>query len=276
MKDAYSQQVSESVESIAKHWDRKPRFGIVLGTGAGNIADQIDAQATVPYGSIAHFPTSTATGHKGNLVCGELAGELVIAMQGRFHLYEGYSFDAATLPIHVMQRMGVEVLFVSNAAGGLNPKMECGDVMAIESHLDLMFRPTQHAFPEHVAGRPALPPDSALDPRLIEMAMSTARANGFALHQGVYAAMLGPAYETRAEYRCLRRLGADAAGMSTVPEITVASKYGIRALAISIITNVAKPDALDETSGEEVVEAGRLAAPKLQKIVCSAIQALSC
>jgi len=267
MADSFETRLQQAHDSIAGRWSGKPRFGIVLGTGAGEIAEEIDAEVTLPYESIANFPHSTATGHKGNLVCGKLVGQDVVAMQGRFHLFEGYAFDDATLPIHVMHRMGVEVLFVSNAAGGLNPKMKCGDLMAIRSHLDFLNRSTVVGFPRDVAGRPALRADDALDSDLIEGAQAIARDGGFVLSEGVYAAMLGPTYETRAEVRCLRTLGADAAGMSTVPEVTVASKYSMRALAVSIITNIPNPDVLVETDGEDVVQAGQMAAPKLTRIV---------
>jgi purine-nucleoside phosphorylase len=267
MNDDFKALIAESVESIASRWDGSPRFGIVLGTGAGIVADHIQAQATLPYGSIVNFPVSTATGHKGNLVCGTLDGHSVVAMQGRFHLYEGYDVDRATLPIHVMHAMGIEVLFVSNAAGGLNPKMDSGDVMLIESHVDFMNRTSPQISAAPVMQRPSFRSDQAYDPKLIEMAHSIARQSGFALHQGVYAAMLGPNYETRAEYRFLRRMGIDVAGMSTVPEVNVAATNGIRVLAMSIITNIANPDVLESTSGEEVIAAAQVAAPKLKSIV---------
>jgi len=264
---SFADLIEQSVQSIADRWTEKPRFGIVLGTGAGIIAEHIQADVTLPYNSIDNFPVSTATGHKGNLVCGSLDGHGVVAMQGRFHLYEGYDVDAATLPIHVMRAMGVEVLFVSNAAGGLNPKMVSGDVMLIESHVDFMNRTSSAMSSPPVLGRPTLRCDTAYDQELMEIAKRIARENGFALHEGVYAAMLGPNYETRAEYRFLRKMGVDVAGMSTVPEVTVASKNGMRVVAMSIVTNVAKPDVLEETSGEEVIEAAQVAAPKLKSIV---------
>ena len=267
MNEDFKTLIAESVESIASRWSGSPRFGIVLGTGAGIVADNIQAQATLPYGSIDNFPVSTATGHKGNLVCGTLDGHEVVAMQGRFHLYEGYDVDAATLPIHVMHAMGVGILFVSNAAGGLNPKMASGDVMLIESHVDFMNRTSAQITAAPAIGRPSLRSDVAYDAELIELANGIARKEGFPLHQGVYAAMLGPNYETRAEYRFLRRIGVDVAGMSTVPEVNVAAKKGMRVLAMSIITNIANPDVLEATSGEEVIEAARVAAPKLKSIV---------
>ena len=267
MNKNFKTLIDESVESIASRWKGRPRFGIVLGTGAGVVAEQIEAQATLPYGSIANFPVSTAIGHKGNLVCGTLDGHEVVAMQGRFHLYEGYDVDLATLPIHVMRAMGVEVLFVSNAAGGLNPKMASGDVMLIESHVDFMNRTSPQISASPVKHRPSIRSDQAYAPTLIGMAHGIGRKSGFALHQGVYAAMLGPNYETRAEYRMLRRLGIDVAGMSTVPEVNVAARSGIQVLAMSIITNIANPDVLESTSGEEVIEAALVAAPKLKSIV---------
>ena len=266
--------IEQSLKSIAGRWSGKPRFGIILGTGAGIVADSIEAQATLPYGSIENFPVSTATGHKGNLVCGTLDGHEVVAMQGRFHLYEGYDVDSATLPVHVMKAMGVEVLFVSNAAGGLNPKMASGDVMLIESHVDFMNRTSVQMTTAPTIGRPSFRSDRVYDRELMATAMKIARKEGFALHQGVYAAMLGPNYETRAEYRFLRKMAVDVAGMSTVPEVTVAAKNGMRVVAVSIVTNVAKPDVLEETSGEEVIEAARVAAPKLKSIVSGVMASL--
>lgn len=273
MNEAYQKKIAEALGAISAHWTDKPRFGIVLGTGAGIVADSIDAETTLPYHSIDNFPVSTATGHKGNLVCGTLDGHKVVAMQGRFHLYEGYDVDSATLPIHVMKAMGVEVLFVSNAAGGLNPKMKSGDVMLIDSHVDFMNRTSIQMTSPPKIGRPTLRSDIAYDRELMKKAMRIARNEGFALHQGVYAAMMGPNYETRAEYRFLRKMGVDVAGMSTVPEVTVAARESIRVVAMSIVTNVAKPDVLEETSGEEVIEAARVAAPKLKSIV-SGVMAL--
>ncbi len=191
-------------------------------------------------------------------------------MEGRFHLYEGYDVDKATLAVHTMQRLGVEILFVSNASGGINPKFASGEIMLIESHIDFMFRSTPQMTAPTSAGRPTLRSD-AYDNELIEQAKSCARKNGFPIHQGVYASMLGPNYETRAEYRFLRRVGADVAGMSTVPEVAVAGRYGMRVLGMSIITNVAKPDVLEATSGQEVIDAAVVAAPHLKAIVVNSI-----
>lgn len=264
-------EIREASEFIKNSWGSSPRFGIILGTGAGQLAMEIDAQQTIEYGQIPHFPVSTAMGHSGNLVCGRLAGENVVAMQGRFHLYEGYPVDKATLPIHVMQKLGVEIVFVSNAAGGMNPKMASGEIMLIESHIDFMNRSTPNMVSANLFGtRPTLRAD-AYDQLLIDQAQEHARKCDFPLHRGVYGAMLGPNYETRAEYRMLRRLGADVAGMSTVPEVAVAARYGMRVLGMSIISNVANPDVLDATSGQEVIDAAEIAAPNLTALVVNAI-----
>ena len=261
----------ESAKFLKSKWDAEPRFGIVLGTGSGELAEQIDAKLRISYGDIPNFPSSTAMGHAGQLVCGELTGQPIIAMQGRFHLYEGWSVDRATLAIHVMHRMGVNVLFVRNAAGGMNPKMASGDIMLINSHIDFMYRSTPNMCVPPTCNRPSQRSDR-YDRDLIDRAKTLARRERFAIHEGTYAALIGPNYETRAEYRFLRRIGADVAGMSTVPEVAVASQYNMRVLGMSIITNIAKPDVLESTSGQEVIEAAKSAAPNFRKIVIDAIE----
>ncbi|MEM7455072.1 MAG: purine-nucleoside phosphorylase [Planctomycetota bacterium] len=247
------------------------RFGIILGTGAGRLADEIKIEHSIPYGDIPEFPVSTALGHAGELVCGTLAGRKVVAMKGRFHLYEGYPVDLATLPIHTMHALGVETLFVSNASGGINPNFKSGEIMLIDSHVDLMFRSTIHMNGPVVSQRPTQRSDS-YDRGLIEQAHACGRQNGFPLYQGVYGGLLGPNYETRAEYRMLRKIGADVAGMSTVHEVTVAARHGIKVLGMSVITNIAKPDVLEPTSGQEVIDAAEVAAPKMKTLVVDAIE----
>ncbi len=269
--DDLNQAIEESAESIRRQWNRSPRFAIVLGTGAGPLADEIEIEQTINYGTIPNFPLSTALGHKGRLVCGTLSGKPILAMQGRFHLYEGYPVDQATLPIHVMNRLGVEMLFVSNASGGINPQFASGEIMLIESHIDLMFR-TSPNLVGSLASERAVNRADAYDVELIEQALRCGRRRGFTVHRGIYTAMLGPNFETRAEYRMIRKIGGDVAGMSTVPEVTVAAKYGMRVLAMSIVTNIAKPDILKATSGEEVIEAAKTAAPNLKALVVDAIE----
>ncbi len=260
-----------SAEWIQKHWTSRPRFGIVLGTGAGEVAKTISAEKIFPYREIPNFPVSTAIGHAGKLVCGKLAGTNVVAMQGRFHLYEGYPVELATLGIRLMHQLGIEKLFVSNAAGGINPNFASGDIMMIDSHLDLMFRRAQPGNFWNLERTIGSRSDQAYDGQMMEQAAVCARRNNFALHRGVYVGMLGPNYETRAEYRYLRKLGGDTVGMSTIPEVCVAAELGIRVLGLSVVTNVAKPDSLDPTSGEEVVAFADIAAPKLKTIIEDAI-----
>ena len=260
----------EAANFIEQKFGQQVRHGLILGTGAGVLADEIEIEISIDYEEIPNFPKSTALGHKGSLVCGQLAGHPILAMQGRFHLYEGYDIDLATLPIHVMYQLGIDTLFVSNASGGMNPKMQSGEIMLIESHIDLMFRSTPNMFGSISRDRPLFLSD-AYDKTMIQDALACSRRNGFATHQGVYAAMLGPNYETRAEYRFLRRVGADVVGMSTVPEVSVASRYKMRILGLSVITNIANPDVLESTSGQQVIDAARVAAPNLKTIVVDAI-----
>ena len=267
--------IDRAAEFVRSKWDRAPRYGIVLGTGAGDLAKSIETEQAFPYPEVPGFPASTALGHKGQFVCGRFTDHDVVAMEGRFHLYEGYPVDLATLPIHVMHRLGVEILFISNASGGISPKLASGQIMAIRGHVDFMFRSTVAMNADVVHERPSIRSDSAYDTDLIELAAQSARQNDFPLHQGIYASMLGPNYETRAEYRFLRRIGADVAGMSTVPEVAVAAARGIKVLGLSVITNVAKPDVLESTSGQEVIDAAVTAAPHLTAIVSDVIRATS-
>ena len=264
--------IDRAADFVRSKWDRKPRYGIILGTGAGDLAKSIAVEQAIPYPDVPGFPASTALGHKGQFVCGRFADQDVIAMEGRFHLYEGYPVDLATLPIHVMHRLGVEIVFVSNASGGINPKFDSGQIMAICSHVDFMFRSTAAMNATVVNERPSVRSDAAYDPDLIELARQSARQNGFPLHLGVYGSMLGPNYETRAEYRFLKKIGADVAGMSTVPEVAVAAARGMKVLGLSVITNVAKPDVLESTSGQEVIDAAVNAAPHLTAIVADVIR----
>ena len=260
-------QIDEAAAAIRSHWQGTPAAGIVLGTGLGDLAEQIDAEAAIDYADIPHFGTSTALAHKGRLVCGKLAGQTVVAMQGRVHLYEGYSAAQVALPVYVMQRLGASLLILSNASGGMNPQYNSGEVMIMEDHINLMWD-------NPLTG----PNDDSLGPRwpdmsqpycrqLIEQAEEIARQNNFRVHRGTYAALSGPSYETRAEYRALRRLGADVVGMSTVPEAIAAVHCGLRTLALSVVTNVANPDQPVQTDAEEVLQDAARAANDVQRIV---------
>jgi purine-nucleoside phosphorylase len=266
MSDLFS-MIDEAARAIAAKWPVRPRVGIILGTGLGNFAEQISADTKIPYEQIPHFPRSTAVGHKGQLVCGRLGGVPVVAMQGRFHLYEGYPAWQAALPVRVMRQLGIELFVVSNASGGLNPRYRSGDIMVMDDHINLMGQnPLVGTHDERLG--PMFPDMSApYDKALIEQAFEIARRENFAAHVGTYIALLGPNYETRAEYRLLRTIGGDAVGMSTVPEVIVAAQMGLRVLALSTITNMCLPDALRGSTGEEVVQLAKLAETKLSKIV---------
>jgi purine-nucleoside phosphorylase len=266
--------VDAAVEYVKGKWSSRPRFGIILGTGADEVARQIEAEVAIPYREIPGMPGSTAIGHKGELLCGRLAGQSIVAMRGRFHLYEGYSFDQVRLPVELMATLGVQVLFISNAAGGINPRFSSGDLMILESHIDLMFRkwPGNLADPSCVRGGKRA---DIYDRELIGLSLQFARSADFVLQRGVYAALAGPNYETRAEYRFLRRIGADVVGMSTVPEVVCAANLGLRVLAFSIVANVASPDVLLPTSGQEVVDAAAVAAPNLCGLIVNSIRHLA-
>ncbi|MEQ8848722.1 purine-nucleoside phosphorylase [Botrimarina sp.] len=258
----------------------RPRVAVILGSGLGGLADRVDDATVIPYASIPHFPRATAAGHAGRLLVGVLrgTGQSVLAMQGRFHLYEGWTARQAAFPVWVMKRLGVETLVVSNAAGGLNPAYKVGDVMLIEDHVNLMFRNPlvgQHhdALKQLNVERPGPDMSAPYDRSLMRVAEQAARSGGFGLPRGVYVGMLGPTYETRAEYRMCRALGGDAVGMSTVPEVIAARQSGMRVLGLSAITNACSPDQLGETTHEGVVEAAASAGEKLRAVVEAVVAA---
>jgi purine-nucleoside phosphorylase len=260
-------QVEVAASVVREKWPTAARAGIILGSGLGGLAEEISVEATIEYSDIPHFPQVSALGHRGLLVCGKLDGVPVVAFQGRFHLYEGHDAQRASLPVRLAHRLGANTLIVSNAAGGVNPHYEVGDVMLIEDQINMMFDNPLIGINDEQLG-PRFPDMSApYDRELMLAAAEIARRENFVLHQGVYVAMLGPTYETRAEYRMVKQLGADAVGMSTVPEVLVARHEGMRVLGLSTITNVCSPDALGETSGEEVIAAAATTAGKLTTLV---------
>ena len=246
----------------------KPELGIVLGSGLGSLADEIRNPLVIPYRELPGFPVSTATGHKGNFIIGELGGKTVIAMQGRIHYYEGYGMDLVVLPIRVMIGVGIKTLIVSNAAGGTNLSFHVGDLMIIKDHINLLPNPL--IGPNLDEYGPRFPDMTRpYDPALIHLAFKLARELGIRLQQGVYLAGTGPSYETPAEYKYFRTIGADAVGMSTVPEVIAARHAGIPVFGISVITNEAHDDYADDyvNDGEDVVEAANAAAHKMSALI---------
>lgn len=243
-----------AAQYIAEHISIQPRLGLILGSGLGVLAEQIEESHQIPYKHIPHFPVSTVAGHAGQLVVGFLSGCPVIAMQGRFHAYEGYTFEQVTFPVRVMNELGVDTVIVTNAAGGINESFQSGDLMVIRDHINFTFRNPLIGENEAEWG-PRFPDMStAYDPSLRELAHQVAQAEGIPLQTGVYAGVIGPSYETPAEIRMLRQLGGDAVGMSTVPEVIVARHMGMRVLGISCITNMAAGILPQPLSHEEVVE----------------------
>lgn len=260
-------QIDAAVAEIRRRWDGTPRAGIILGTGLGSLADQIDTAATIPYEEIPHFPRSTAVSHAGQLVCGMCQGVSVVAMEGRFHAYEGYTQQQITFPVRVMRALGAELLIVSNACGGMNPAYRGGDIMVIDDHINLMNGNPLIGVNDDALG-PRFPDMCRpYDPRLIEQALAIARQHGFAAHRGVYVAVTGPNLETRAEYRFLRMIGADVVGMSTVPEVLVAVHAGLRVLGLSVVTDMCLPDELEPVQIERILAVAATAEPKLRAIV---------
>jgi purine-nucleoside phosphorylase len=261
------EQVQEATRIVRARWAGTPTVGMVLGTGLGALAQEIDTAAAIPYPEIAYFPRSTVESHKGQLVCGTLAGQTVVAMEGRFHLYEGYTPSQVTFPIRVMKELGCRLLIVSNASGGLNPQFEKGDLMVIEDHINLMglnplIGPNDDRlgprFPDMVA---------PYDRELQDLALRVALEENIVAHRGVYVAVTGPNLETRAEYRFLRAIGADVVGMSTVPEVLVAVHAGLKVLGFSIATDMCLPDALEPVRIEEILAVANQAEAKLRTIV---------
>lgn len=244
-----------------------PEVGIVLGSGLGKLAEQINPIQIIPYREIPGFPESTAAGHKGNLIFGTLGGKKVVAMQGRFHYYEGYPMNKVTLPIRVMKCLGVEYLFVSNAAGGVNFDFHIGDLMVISDHINLLPNPLIGPNLEEFGPRF---PDMTrpYEPRLMQLCQDVAAQEGIALKEGVYLASTGPTYETPAEYKFFRLIGADAVGMSTIPEVIVARHCGIAVFGMSVITNEAHDDYAEDfvNDGDDVVKAADAAADKMSRL----------
>ena len=264
----------EAAAAVRMRFGARPDVAIILGTGLGRLATEIEADAVIEYADIPGFPLSTVESHAGRLLCGRLGGKTVIAMQGRFHRYEGYSLQQVTFPVRVMRALGAETLVVSNACGGLNPLWSAGDLMLIADHINLL------------GDSPLIGPnDDRLGPRFPDLSMpydaalrgiarEVAAERGMALREGVYVAVAGPNLETRAEYRFLRAVGADVVGMSTVPEVVVAIHSGMRVLGVSIITDMCLPDALEPATLERIVAVANGAEPQLTALVRGVLERL--
>ncbi len=280
MNDEYItlSQIDETADVIRSKVAVRPHIGIILGSGLGGLADMVEDATILPYGELPHWPVSTVVGHQGRLVLGKLEGQQVVVMQGRAHYYEGYSMPRTGLPVRVMQRLGVKILIVTNAAGAINPNFEPGEVMLITDHLNLIgmggLNPLRGPNLEEFG--PRFPDMSQVyDRELSELTRQVAREKDIHLREGVYVSLAGPSFETPADLRFLQAIGADAVGMSTVPEAIVARHGGTRVLGISGISNKANLDGDTITTHEEVLEAGQKIVPQLLALVRGVLSRLS-
>jgi purine-nucleoside phosphorylase len=271
------EQIDQAADAIRKRTSYRPRVGLILGSGLNGLADSVQKADIIPYGELPNWPVSTVQGHAGRLVIGELEGQTALVMQGRIHFYEGYSMSQITLPVRAMLRLGLEMMFVTNAAGGVNPDFSPGDVMLITDNLNLIGM---------MGGNPLMGPNidelgprfpdmsQAYDRKLMDLARQVAANENVPLREGVYCALSGPSFEGPADLRFLRGIGADAVGMSTVPEVIVARHGGMRVLGLSGISNKANLDGSTATTHEEVIEAGKVITPKIEKIIRGVLRSL--
>ncbi len=271
------EQIDKAADAIRKRTSYRPRVGLILGSGLNGLADSVQKAAVIPYGELPNWPVSTVQGHAGRLVIGDLEGQTALVMQGRIHFYEGYSMSQITLPVRVMLRLGLEMMFVTNAAGGVNPEFTPGDVMLITDNLNLVAM---------MGGNPLMGPNidelgprfpdmsQAYDRNLMNLARQVASSENIPLREGIYCALSGPSFEGPADLRFLRGIGADAVGMSTVPEVIVARHGGMRVLGLSGISNKANLDGSTATTHEEVIEAGKVITPKIEKIIRGVLRSL--
>jgi purine-nucleoside phosphorylase len=270
-------QIDETTEAVRNKTTQEPRIGMILGSGLGGLAESVENSTIIPFEQLPNWPVSTVIGHKGRLVLGYLEGQNVMVMQGRSHYYEGYSMSQICLPVRVMQRLGVEILIVTNAAGAVNPDFNPGELMLISDHINMIGMAGQSPLrgPNLDEFGPRFPDmGQAYDRALNALARQAAAEAGLVLHEGVYISLAGPSFETPADLRFLRSIGADAVGMSTVPEVTIARHGGTRVLGISGISNKANLDGNTLTTHEEVLEAGRTIVPRLSALVQGVLRRL--
>ncbi len=269
------EQINFTTKSILDKTNNfRPEVGIILGTGLGGLVKEISAEFVIPYEEIPNFPVSTVEGHSGKLIFGELGGKKVMAMQGRFHFYEGYNMHQITFPVRVMKALGIHTVCVSNASGGMNPDFEIGEIMIINDHINLF--PTNPLIGKNIAELGPRFPDmsEAYDKKLIATALEIAKVNNIRVAQGCYAGLTGPCFETPAEYRAIGRMGADAVGMSTVPEVIVAKHGGMRVFGVSIVTDLGVEGKIIEVTHEEVQHIAAAAEPKMSFIVKEVIRSM--
>jgi len=260
-------KITETVEFLKTKIKQRPEVGIILGTGLGGLVKEISIDATIPYESIPNFPVSTVVGHQGQLIFGKMGGKNIMAMQGRFHFYEGYSMREITFPVRVMKFMGIDLLILSNASGGVNPMFEVGDIMVIEDHINLIKDNPLIGRNEDAIGTRFPDMGHPYDADLIEKAFKIAKLQNIKLQKGVYAAVSGPTFETPAEYRYIRIIGADAVGMSTVPEVIAARHMGLKCFAVSVISDLGVPGKIEKITHEHVIDAASAVEPIMTRLI---------
>ena len=271
-----AKQINEAAEMVQQRWHATPKVGLILGTGLGGLAEQISNKTIIPYAEIPHFPTSTSPSHAGQLVCGELSGAPIVAMEGRFHFYEGYSMQQVTFPVRVMKALGANTLVVTNAAGGINPHLDLADIVVIDDHINLMGDNPLRGVNDDLLG-PRFP--DMCEPysrELNAIALQAALKLGITASKGVFVAVAGPNLETRAEYRMLRGMGADVVGMSTVPEVLVAVHAGLRVLGFSVVTDLCLPDALEPVDIQNILAVAAKGGEKLARLIPKVIERCLC
>jgi purine-nucleoside phosphorylase len=260
-------QIHETCEFIKEKINFNPEYGVILGSGLGNFAEDIDIEFTLPYTDIPHFPISTISGHKGALLFGTVGSKKVIAMQGRFHYYEGYDMKQVTFPIRVMKLLGVSKLIVSNASGGVNSNYKVGSIVIINNHINMMPEHPLRGINDERLGPRFLNMSEPYSHHMIAKAKEIAKANTIEIHEGVYVALQGPSYETLSEYKMIKNIGGDCVGMSTVPEVIVARHMNIETFGISVITDMGNENSMAEVSHEEVLKAAKKAEPNVRKLI---------
>ncbi len=267
-------EIAQARSALWRRWPLEPRVGLILGTGLGGVASLIEADAVIPYAEIPHFPVSTVASHAGQLVCGRLRGVAVMAMEGRLHYYEGHSMRQVTFPVRVMKSLGIESLILTNAAGAMNANYALADLVVIEDHINLMPENPLRGVNDDRLG-PRFPDMLApYDSRLVALAVQCAAELAIPFHKGILVAVAGPNLETRAEYRMLRGLGADVVSMSTVPEAIVATHAGLRTLALSIVTDMCLPDALEPASIDKILEVAGRGGKHLERLIPAIVERL--
>jgi purine-nucleoside phosphorylase len=272
--ETFRKNRNEALEHIQSKTDMRPEYMLILGTGLGQLADEMDIETEIPYNEIPHFPVSTVESHAGKLLFGNLGGKDVVAMQGRFHFYEGYTMQQIVFPIRVLKANGANTLFVSNASGGMNPNFKRGDIMLINDHINLLGDNPLIGPNDDELGLRFPDMSEPYTERLIDIAHTVALEENIFMHQGVYAAMSGPMLETKSEYRFLRLIGADVIGMSTIPEVIAAVHMGMEVLGISVITDECFPDSLQPVVMEDILEAAGMAEPKMTKVMIGVLEKL--